>query len=124
MNVAQAMTELAELLAPHVSRLVTADPTKSGSSPCVLIDLPELDPTTSTLCGDMLATFPVLVIGQPGALPEIRGLSALLQETMNALVTTGIGFTRVVPVSYTPMAETGTADPAVAYQITVERYVR
>lgn len=122
MRIDEAMAQLAADLQPHISRLVTHDPTRAAAAPCVIVELPVLD-GRAVLCGDYLAELPVIVVGQPGAAAELGPLAVLLEETLNALATIGVVPSRVEPIQYVPLAESNTADPCMSYRITTERYV-
>lgn len=103
------------------SRPVTTDPTATAATPCVLVELPQIDPA-GTLCGDVTYRHTLLVIGQPGAWAELQPLADLLHAVLVALDALGIGWTLAEPVAYTPLVQDGQADPSLSYRITVEEF--
>lgn len=122
--VTAAMADLRDRLAYALgpgSRPVTVDPTATAQSPCVLIEVPQLEPS-GTLCGAITYRHTVLVIGQPGAWAELEPLSDLLLLVLEALEETGIPWTLAEPVSYVPLVQDGQADPCMAYRITIEEF--
>lgn len=119
MKVSEAMENLAGRLRPHLSRPVVTDPTRTAATPCVLVELPQLEPN-GTLCGERLWRHVLLVIGIPGARAEMDPLAELLDDVLVALDDIGIGWTLAEPVAYTPLVQDGTADPSLAYRLTLE----
>lgn len=123
-TVPAAMTALRDAIALKLgagARPVTTDPTKTGSTPCVLIEVPQLEPS-GTLCGDITFRHTVLVIGQPGAWLELQPLGELLYAVLAALDALSIGWTMAEPVTYIPLTQDGQADPCMSYRITIEEY--
>lgn len=121
-NVKEHMDRLAAELDERVSRPVTADPTKTANTPCVLIELPRVE-STGTLCGEYMLTHTVMVIGQPGAHAELAPLSRLLAEVLDAFDTIqSFGVTLSEPVTYFPLVQPDTTDPCMSYKLTVEEF--
>ena len=123
-TIAAAMTDLRDRLVFELgpgARPVTVDPTATAATPCVLIEVPQLEPA-GTLCGAFTFRHTLLVIGQPGAWTEIQGLSTLLDRVLEALDGLGISWTLAEPVAYTPLVQDGSADPCMSYRITVEEF--
>lgn len=123
-TITAAMTDLQErlifVLGPG-GRPVLTDPTRTAATPCVLIELPQIEPA-GTLCGEVTYRHTVLVIGQPGSWTELQGLSELLHAVLDGLDDLGISWTLAEPVSYVPLVQDGSADPCVSYRITLEEF--
>jgi hypothetical protein len=117
-TIAQAMDELAGVLAAKISRPVTTDP-RNLVAPCVLIEPPQLTPD-GTYCGTRKYTWSLLAIGLPGARAEFGVLSDLTEEVLGVLDETG--WTWAELVAYVPGDGAGGADPVMAYRITMEDY--
>jgi hypothetical protein len=123
-SVSAAMADLRDRIAFQLgpgARPVVVDPTRTASTPCVLVEVPQLEPS-GTLCGDVTFRHTLLVIGQPGAWAELQPLSDLLYAVLNALDELGIGWTLAEPVTYVPLVQDGQADPCMSYRITVEEF--
>ncbi|MFB6943395.1 hypothetical protein ACFWGL_12415 [Streptomyces sp. NPDC060286] len=124
MMITAAMDALADRLAEFTERPVTSDPTRVSATPCVLVEPPSIEPTTSTLCGAHLYRYTVLCIGLPGARAELGPLSDLLEDVTGALDELGIGWMLAEPVAYVPLQDAAAAEPCQAYRITVEELNR
>lgn len=123
-TVTAAMADLRDRIAFQLgagARPVTTDPTKTANTPCVLVEVPQLEPG-GTLCGEVTFRHTVIVIGQPGAWAELQPLADLLYAVLQALDELGIGWTLAEPVSYVPLVQDGQADPAMSYRITIEEF--
>lgn len=123
-SIQTAMTALRDRLAYELgpgARPVLVDPTKTASTPCVLIETPQIEPA-GTLCGEVTYRHSVLVIGQPGAWAELAPLSELTLAVLAALDEMSVGWTLAEPVAYVPLVQDGQADPCMSYRITVEEY--
>ena len=116
-----AMTGLRDRLDPLTIRQVTTDPTRTSATPCVLVEVPQIEPA-GTLCGEVTYRHTVLVIGQPGAWLELGPLDELLNEILTGLDDLGIAWSLAEPVAYTPLVQDGSADPCMAYRITMEEF--
>lgn len=117
--IVEAMQAVADDIRPHVSRPVTIDARNMSSCPAVLVEPPELDFSEGTMCGTVLARFPVMVVGMPGGLTELRALDALLGDVLAHFTDVD----QAVPVGYIPLNAAGQADPSQAYRLTVERVI-
>lgn len=123
-TVTAAMADLRDRLSFQLgpgSRPVVVDPTSTAASPCVLVEVPQIEPS-GTLCGDVTYRHTLIVIGQPGAWAELHPLAHLLQAVLTALDELGIGWTLAEPISYVPLVQDGSADPCMSYRITVEEF--
>lgn len=123
-SVGTAMKDLRDRLAFGLGpggRPVTVDPTATAQSPCVLVEVPQMEPA-GTLCGAITYRHTILVIGQPGAWAELQPLSDLVHQVLTVLEETGIPWTLAEPVSYVPLVQDGQADPCMSYRITIEEF--
>lgn len=123
-SITEAMADLQSRLAFQLgpgARPVVVDPTRTAATPCVLVEVPQIEPA-GTLCGDVTYRHTLIVIGQPGAWAEIQTLSTLVQAVLTALDELSIGWTLAEPVSYVPLVQDGSADPCMSYRITVEEF--
>lgn len=123
-SITDAMENMAQVLRTELgagARPVVTDPGRTSSTPCVLIEVPQIEPT-GTLCGEVTFRHTVLVIGQPGAWAELKPLSDLLYAVLTAIEEIGIGWTLAEPIAYVPLVQDGSADPCVSYRITLEEF--
>ncbi|MEV3852738.1 hypothetical protein AB0J38_00170 [Streptomyces sp. NPDC050095] len=118
-NIRSAMEDLARRIEPLTDRPVTTDPRNTTVTPCVLVDVPSLDYTAAATACAVQASFPVLVIGTPGAGAEVDALSRLLNEVLAG----DLGVTRCDPITYEPTNTAQSADPCLAYRVTVEEMI-
>lgn len=123
-TVAAAMADLRDRIAFALGAggaPVTTDPGAVARTPCVLVEVPQIDPA-GTLCGDVTYRHTVLVIGQPGAWLELQPLSTLLHAVLQALDELGIGWTLAEPITYVPLIQDGQGDPCMSYRLTIEEF--
>ena len=115
------MEALAARIQTLTERPVTTDPRNVGNAPCVLVEPPDLDLTqgNATLCGSVLGRFPVFVIGTSAARAELGPVADLLAEVLDG----DLGITTASLTAYVPLNNAATADPSLAYRITVEELI-
>lgn len=124
MKVYEAITSTAAEIDAETSFPATADPSRVSGRPCLLVELPRFEQEgAQNLCGDVLMSFVLVLIGQPGGLPEFRSLSNALDELLSVLDALGISWVRCEPSAYVPFNDTLNTEPSMAYEITIERYV-
>lgn len=123
MRVFTTVTEMASMLGGEVTRPVTADPSRVAGAPCVLVDLPRWDGDQRMLCGQVASQMKLICIGQPGMLAELKPLSDLVDEVLDALDRLNVGVLQVQPAAYIPFNQPLQAEPSTAYEITIERYI-
>jgi hypothetical protein len=121
LSITAAMESLADRVRLLTARPVTTDPRNLAVTPCVLIEPPDLDFSSGnvTMCGGITGTFPVLVIGTTGARAELTALDSLLGEVLAG----DLDFESGTLVAYYPLNNAGTADPSVAYRLTVKEMI-
>lgn len=113
------MEAIAAKISAVTKRPVTTDPASTTVTPCVLVEIPELDWTgAQTLCSLTGAhgRFPVIVIGVGNTRAALPGISALLSEVLSA----DLDFAQAHPIAYQPTNNQATADPVLAYRVYVE----
>lgn len=116
----EAMDAIADKISVMTDRPVTCDPASTTVTPCVLVEVPELDFTTArTMCAETNARFPVLLIGTGNTYSALPGLDKLLSEVLRA----DLDITTAGPVAYQPVNTLATADPVIAYRLYVEEMI-
>lgn len=118
-NIAASMDDLAKRVQLLTDRPVTSDPRNASVTPCVIVGTPSLDYTTQTMCGTVTARFPLVVVGLSGARAELTPLSELLGEVLAG----DLAVVTAEPFWYEPLNNSGTADPSMAYRVTVEELI-
>lgn len=114
------MEAIAEKIRAVTDRPVTCDPASTTVTPCVLVEVPELDFTSArTMCAETNGRFPVLVIGTGNTFAALPGLDALVSEVLHA----DLDITTAGPVAYQPVNTLATADPVIAYRLYVEEMI-
>src|SRR4051794_12952686 len=116
----EAMEAIAEKIKAATERPVTCDPASTTVTPCVLVEVPELDFTTArTMCAQTNARFPVLISGPGNTYAALPALDKLLSEVLHA----DLDITTAGPVASQPVNTLATADPVIAYRLYVEEMI-
>jgi hypothetical protein len=121
--IVEAMEAIAEVIRAVTDRPVTTDPASTTVTPCVLVEVPELDWTSGggsarTMCATLGASarFPVLVIGAGITRASLPALDELLTAVLGA----DLEFSQAHGIAYQPTNNAATADPVLAYRVYVE----